>query len=317
MVRLWKSSTRIHFCYAALESGLLAALDQPRTKEELIEMLKVRRPEFLDALLEVGLALKELSLKQGRYRIKSKLSKSLLGPQGDMLAAIVQADVTYYTSVYRHCAERMWGAPSGDYLATIGGIVARFAKFSEPFLRRFIGEILKGRDSARVLDLGCGSGVFLKSARQANPKAVGLGLDMDPKVVEQAQGNLALWELGDGFEVVCGDIRQPPPQVTGPYDLITLFNLVYYFTPQERAELFSSLRALLAPDGVLAVASNFASQGKDPSAANLNLATCSILGCHPLPSVEGISQELRDCGFTSVEKAKIVPGSTFLGVKAS
>jgi SAM-dependent methyltransferase len=317
VVGLWRNSMHFHYLYAAVDSGLLAALAQPRTKAELNEELAVQRPEFLDALLDMGLSLKELKLKGGKYHIKGKLSKSLLGPQGDPLSALVQAEVTYYNSVYRHAAERMRGAPSGNYLDTIGNVVARFAKLAEPILRRFIKEILQGRDSARVLDLGCGSGIFLKSAHEANPNASGLGLDMDPQVVRQAQDNLAQWGLGDGFEVVCGDIRQPPPQVKGPYDLITMFNLAYYFSPQERGELFKYLRGLLAPDGVLAVASNFASQGKEPAAANLNLANCSIQGLHPLPSLDGLCRELKDCGFSKASPVKIMPGSTFYGIRAS
>jgi SAM-dependent methyltransferase len=315
--RLWRNSMRFHYLYAAVDSGLLAALAQPRTKEELKDELAVQRPEFLDALLDMGLALKELNLKGGRYHLKGKLSKALLGPQGDPLSAVVQADVTYYTSVYRHAAERMRGAPSGNYLDTIGDVVARFAKLAEPLLRRFIKETLQGRGSARMLDLGCGSGVFLKSAREAHPKATGLGLDMDPIVMQQAKANLAKWGLGSGFEVMQGDIRERPPQVKGPYDLITMFNLAYYFSPQERAELFTYLRSLLSPDGVLAVASNFASQGRDPTAANLNLANCSIEGLHPLPSLEGLCGELTDCGFSNVNTVRIMPGSTFFGIRAS
>lgn len=317
LVRLWSNSIRINYLYAAMDSGLLAALVQPRTKEELRNELAVQRPEFLDALLDLGLSLKELRLKGGRYQVKGKLSKSLMGPQGDFLAAMIQADVTYYNSVYRHAAERMKGAPDGNYLESIGQVVARFAKFSEPFLRRFIMETLKGRTSAHVLDLGCGSGVFLKSARDANPNATGLGLDMDPQVVGQARDNLVQWDLGAGFEVRQGDIREHPPELKGPYDLITMFNLVYYFSPQERAELFQYLRGLLSPDGVLAIASNFASNGKDPNAANLNLANCSIEGCHPLPSLDGLCQELKDCGFSKVDAMKIVPGGAFFGVRAS
>ena len=315
--RLWRNSIRFHYLYAALDSGLLKALAQPRSREELKSELEVRRPEFLDALLDLGLALKELRLKDGRYHIKGRLSKTLLGPQGDPLSAVVQADMTYYTSAYRHAAQRMRGAPQGNYLDDIGGVVARFAKLAEPLLRRFIRETLKGRESARVLDLGCGSGIFLKSARDSHPQATGLGLDMDPVVVQQAEANLAQWGLDHDFKVVEGDIREHPPEVTGPYDLITMFNLVYYFTPQERAELFNYLRGLLPPGGVLAVVSNFHSQGKDPTAANLNLANCSIEGCHPLPSLESLCQELRDCGFGNIDTARIVPGSTFLGVRAS
>lgn len=317
MVGLWRNSMRFHYLYAALDSGLLAALAQPHSKEELMDELAVQRPEFLEALLDMGLALKELKQKGGKYHLRGKISKSLLGPQGDSLSAMVQAEATYYNSVYRHAAERMRGAPSGNYLDTIGNVVARFAKLAEPLLRRFIKEILEGRGTARILDLGCGSGIFLKSAREANPNAVGLGLDMDPQVVQQARDNLNKWGLGAGFEVIEGDIRQPPPQVKGPYDLITMFNLAYYFTPRERAELFQFLRGLLSPDGVLGVASNLASQGKDPAAANLNLANCSIEGLHPLPSLDGLCAELEECGFSKVSPVKIMPGSTFAGIRAS
>jgi len=45
----------------------LKALNQPCDRKTLIKKLEVKRPELLDALLEVGLAAKELAVKNERF----------------------------------------------------------------------------------------------------------------------------------------------------------------------------------------------------------------------------------------------------------
>jgi 4-hydroxy-2,2'-bipyrrole-5-carbaldehyde O-methyltransferase len=60
----WQAFVRMHFLFAAYESGLLNALVTPRKKSMLIKELGVKRPELLDALLDVGLATKELELRE-------------------------------------------------------------------------------------------------------------------------------------------------------------------------------------------------------------------------------------------------------------
>ncbi len=80
----WQAFVRMHFIFAAYESGLLRALITPCDRETLIEKLDVKRPDFLDALLDVGLAAKELSMKNGQFIIKGKRSKAIMGAQGDI-----------------------------------------------------------------------------------------------------------------------------------------------------------------------------------------------------------------------------------------
>lgn len=77
VMRDWLAFLRIHFLYAALESGLLQALQTGVTREELIDKLDVQRPELLDALLDMGLALKELSLRNTVFSLRGKRSKVL------------------------------------------------------------------------------------------------------------------------------------------------------------------------------------------------------------------------------------------------
>lgn len=66
----WQAFVRLHFIYAALESGLLEALSTPASGNDLIQKLNVKRPQILEALLDVGLSARELSYENGSYSVK-------------------------------------------------------------------------------------------------------------------------------------------------------------------------------------------------------------------------------------------------------
>jgi len=307
---------RMHYLYAALETGLLQALRNGATRETLITKLGVQRPELLDALLDMGLALKELSLRNSVFSLKGKRSKALASQDGDVLAALIQANATYYRDSYRHLAARMVGAPLGDDLDEIGELVARFSKIGEPILRSFIHSLVPASGIFRVLDVGCGSGFVLKTAREANQRATGIGIDSDSKVADQARNNLEKWGLQDGFEILVGDIRSQSDARQGGFDLITAFNLIYYLSPDERPEFFSLLRSLLSPQGRLALVNNFQSKGRDPMAANLNIVNCSLKRLTALPNLEVIRKQLTGCGFQRTQVTRFMPKSEFYGITA-
>lgn len=317
IMRDWESFVRMHFIHAALESGLLEALRAPCSREQLMGRLAVKRPELLDALLDVGLSLKELAYENGLYRIRGKRSKAVTGRGGDVPAAMVQAHVTYYSSAYRHTAERLRGAPLGKDLEHIGGLVARFAKIGEPLVRHFIADIVTGKNPMRILDVGCGSGVFLKSTLEANPNATGVGMDVDGSVVEQAGENMKLWGLSERFRIIAGDIRLAHRDLKGPFDLIALYNVVYYFSREERSRMLKILRPLAVPGGVLALVTHTKSEGKDLGAANLNLVNSSFEGLTPLPSLEELTGQLRESGFGQIKIQRLIPGSAFYGIRAT
>lgn len=316
IMRDWQAYVRMHFIYTGLESGLLEALSIPISRDDLIRQLQVKRPEILDALLDVGLSVKELEFKNGKYSKKGKRSKALAGKQGDMLAAMIQANITYYSSAYRNAADRIRGAPLGDDLHKLGVLVARFSKIGEPLIREFMTTIVTGKKSMRVLDVGCGSGVFLQSIYNANQNATGIGIDIDEQVVEQAKKNIQEWGLGDKFRIIAGDILSHTDGLIGPFDFISLFNILYYFRPEERSELIGKLGSILSPQGTLAVAMHFQSGGKDPGAANLNMVNSSLKGLTPLPDLNDLTVQLKESGFNRITTQRLVPGSTFFGVSA-
>jgi 4-hydroxy-2,2'-bipyrrole-5-carbaldehyde O-methyltransferase len=316
IVKDWQALIRIHFIFASYESGLLKELAQPCERQSLIENLHVKRPDLLDALLDVGLATKELGMRNQRFFIKGKRSKAVMTAGGDMFAALIQANITYYSDAYRHAACRMKGGELGDDLDSIGDLVARFSKIGEPILKNFLSAIVAGRGPMRVLDVGCGSGAFLQSIHNANGSATGFGLDIDAAAVEQAKGNTLKWGLQDSFSILQGDIRILPEEIAGPFDLITLFNILYYFKEEDRTELLQKLRAMLSPRGVLAIAMNCHSKGTDIGAANLNIVNCSLKGLTPLPARDEIISLLKRCAFLEIDTHRFIPGSTFYGFVA-
>ncbi len=62
---------------------MLKELAVPRERQTLIENLHVKRPDLLDALLDVGLDTKELGMNNQRFLIKRRRSKALISTKGD------------------------------------------------------------------------------------------------------------------------------------------------------------------------------------------------------------------------------------------
>jgi len=306
----WKRMTRMHYLYAAIDCGLIDAL--PASRVELIDKLEVKREEMLDALLGVGLSLKELKLKNGVYRIKGKRSKSL--KKTDAFRALVQANVTYYATAYRNFSDRLRGGPKGTELDEAGGIVSRLSALGEPLVKVFAKGMVSGGDIVRILEVGCGEGIYLKAAYDANRNAEGIGIDVDPTVVEQAQRNIAAWGIGDRFSVVCGDIFEPPPEITGKFDLITLYNIVYYFDERPRMALFVILKDMLNKGGQLVITSSTYEPGGDLFSANLNMSTSSSEGFTPLPTIDDLMLQLMRVGYSHVEAKRIMRGASQYGI---
>jgi SAM-dependent methyltransferase len=314
LLRDLQSFVRVHFLYAAANTGLLQALRRPASTREIIRNLRVRRPDLLEGLLALGVALDELSVRDGVYRLSGVRAKALVGKRGDPLVATIEEYITYHSSVYRELGARLRGAPLGDYLRWTGNMIARSSRVLEPFLADFARMMVENRGPMRILEVGCGSGVYLRHAARANPEASGIGIDVQPDVVAQAERNLERWRISERFQLVTADIRQPPAGIAGPFDLATLYNNIYYFIPEERPALFRTLKGRLAPGGRLAIIS--AMRGTGVATNDLDLVLRSTAGCTALPTVAALRAQLMESGFKSVKETGLVPFESVSGLMA-
>ncbi len=104
-----------------------------------------------------------------------------------------------------------------------------------------------GSQKARILDLGCGPGLY--SHRLARLGHECRGIDFGPAAIAYARQNAP---VGASCEFVQGDIRQTA--LGGPYDLaLLLYGELNVFAPSEMRDLLARARACLAPGGRLLI----------------------------------------------------------------
>jgi 2-polyprenyl-3-methyl-5-hydroxy-6-metoxy-1,4-benzoquinol methylase len=104
---------------------------------------------------------------------------------------------------------------------------------------------------ARVLDLGCGSGLFaLHLVNSGRAKSV-LGIDMSQKAIaaaRRAQGHLSLERQGDVLFEVTGDFRQWPDR---QFDAVSMIDMMHHVPPAIRKALFLAALERVEAGGVL------------------------------------------------------------------
>jgi SAM-dependent methyltransferase len=228
---------------------------------------------------------------------------------------MVEEFATYHAAVYRDFVSAPSSDGKGDYLAGKGELIARSSRVLEPFMVEFVQKQVSGKGALAMLEIGCGSGIYLRHAASANPQVTGTGIDLQKDVVAETSKRLVEWGLASRFRVMVADVRESGAETAGPFDLITLYNNIYYFPENERVSLLASLRGRLKPGGKLAVISLFA--GKSVTAANFELVLSATSGCAPMGTVESFVRQLHDSGFREVITTRLIPVQPFYGVSAS
>ena len=190
--------------------------------------------------------------------------------------------------------------------------------------QRWIGEILEvfqaeiirstfpARGALRLLEIGCGSGVYPRYAAKRNPSLTALGLELQPAVAEMARRNLRGWGLETRVKVETCDVREKVPDE--PFDIATLYNNIYYFPVDERVALLGHIGSFLRPGGFLLLTT--CCQGGSLGAEALNLWGAATAGAGRLPAEEELISQLREAGYSSVKTKNLLPGDRFVAFQA-
>jgi 2-polyprenyl-3-methyl-5-hydroxy-6-metoxy-1,4-benzoquinol methylase len=306
---------RLHFLAVATDIGLLEELHHgPATTNQLSARLALGDQALFGAFLRLGGALGELRCRAGRWSLRGRRSKALAAPQADTMRAMVQEAIGYDAAVYAGLQQHLRGAPPGDYLQATGAVIARASRLVEPVLAPWLRSLVTERRPRRILDVGCGTGIYLIHAATAGgPQLTGLGLDLDATVVGLARQQLADAGVAERFQVRHADIRTVEVPAAS-FDLVLLLQNVYYFAEDERPELLRRLHGLLAPGGALLLASLLT--GRSLAAAHYDLLFRATEGCAPLPRRQELDRQLRDAGFTTTRWVQLMPLGSFHAVLA-
>lgn len=113
---------------------------------------------------------------------------------------------------------------------------------------RPIAEFLRGRDqrTARLLDVACGTGRFLRQLRLAFP-AIGLtGLDLSQAYLDEAQSHLAGLRPAN----LIAANAEVMPLADASQDVVTSIFLFHELPPEVRARVMAEITRVLKPGGL-------------------------------------------------------------------
>ncbi len=308
--RLLNSSYRANFLSAAAASGLLDLLAAGPVPFQEIAARLAPDPAFLDALtswLQVGVKLGDLRQNEQGYFLGSRLAKKLADPRHDYAAAFLEEAVVLHRDLIRRFPllakeKRRFTLADQD-----GELIARSSRMIEPLVFEAIDSAVPKTGSFRLLEVGCGSGIYLKYSLERNPNLLALGIELQPPVAQAARSNLESWRLDQRADIVVGDIRTKNPKPI--FDLVTLHNNIYYFPFDHRPELLSFLRGFLKPGGRLLLTTGC--RGGSVIMELLNLWGAATEGCGQLPTPQEMVQHLRQGGFSGIKAHRLYPFETF------
>lgn len=299
---------------AAGESGLLSRLATgPATFDSLAEGCRPANQgrEALETWLQLGVRLRLLSRGTGGYELRG-MAKALARPENDSTLAMVQEVAGLHHKLIAETPARVRSGQLFTLADQDGELIARSSRILEPFQVEAIQDFFPKSGNVRLLEIGCGSGVYLRYAAQRNASLTGVGLELQPAVAEMARGNLRDWGLEGRMKVEDGDFRARPAGEL--FDIATLYNNIYYFPVAERVSLLGRIASFLKPGGFLLLTT--CCQGGSLGAEALNLWGSATSGAGRLPAEDELVGQLRQAGFGAVKTKSLLPGDKFLAFQA-
>jgi SAM-dependent methyltransferase len=315
---LAKPLYRASFLSAAASHGVLALLSSsPRSKVDIASALAPQMTDdaALEAWLQLGVRLGELEHTSKGYALKSGLAKRLADPRNDAVAAALEEVVRYHRDVLLEAPALFKSGRRLSLDDQDGRLIARSTRIIEPFVREAIdwglGDSQRQARSLRLLEVGCGTGVYVKYAMSRNPWLTAVALELQQEVADGARRNLQEWQLDGRTEVVHGDVRDT--QFGPEFDFVTLHNNIYYFPIDQRLALLRRVRGFLQKDGEILVTT--ACQGGNLGLEVLNLWFTSANCGGRLPADGEMVELLRAAGFDDVQARRLIPGDSYFAFR--
>ena len=295
---------RAAFVATLVSEGIADRLrDGPMSLEQLHEELGLQDcQQELAAWLDVGVSLGELSHDGAGYRLKGALSTKLSEPENQVWHAFFQTRVEVFFDYVRRTPSKLRRGERFRADERHGELIAQSSRTVELLLFDLVDRVVP-EGKRTMLEVGCGSGVYVKRACDRNPDLDVVGLELTDEVAGLARRNVQQWGLEARVAIETADVRAFDRSAS--FDLITFYNLIYYFPAGERVGLLRHLKQLLLPDGRLVLAT--LTKASDTSTRTMDLWSSMTEGCGPLPEADELEAQLREAGFASVQRETLIP----------
>ena len=167
-----------------------------------------------------------------------------------------EADAERYPRYYR----RMFHFQSDGYLSEasaerydyqvevlFGGGAAPMRRQALVPLRRAVRQVPGGAAAARLLDVGCGTGSFLREVKRNFPRLAVTGLDLSEPYLAVAGRRLADWSR----VALIPAPAEAMPFADGEFDIVSCIYLFHELPPVVRREVVREIHRVLKPGGAL------------------------------------------------------------------
>jgi ubiquinone/menaquinone biosynthesis C-methylase UbiE len=104
-----------------------------------------------------------------------------------------------------------------------------------------------GPGRARLLDIGCGTGAFLREVKRNYPRLAVSGLDLSAPYLAVARRRLAAWSRVELVEAAA----EAMPFPAADFDIVSCLYLLHELPPRVRRAVVAEIRRVLKPGGIL------------------------------------------------------------------
>jgi len=233
---------------AARDAGLVRALASgPLTAQAYAEKLGTD-PRATRLVLEALVAL-DVASRNGDFYDASPKLRDFLQPMGQMPFPV--ENFWSHVPGFLRTGEpftRMDASPA-QREESYRGTVSMLARMFEGTARELASKIEKA--PARVLDVGCGSGVWSLAIAERFPESHVTGLDF-PAVLESFTTRAEALGVANRTATIPGNMHDAPLP-SGAFDMVVIANVLRLETPDRAAALLARLATAVAPGGALLV----------------------------------------------------------------
>ena len=311
-----RRAIRLAFLAGAASNEVLKNL--PATLSELVLRCGAERPDRLEAWLRVGLELSELGLDGDRWIVTGRRARAIAADD-PFVAPFYRSVAEYHFGAHLELSELIGSHPGRTDLADSAKTIAEGSRLTEHLLAGTISAAIDEVGPSTWLEVGCGSGVHVATALNLQPTLTAVAVDLDQAVVDDAEMcfrergliDRAQFRVGDVLDAVRPDER---------FDVVTLFNNIYYFPTETRAALMDRLSSMVEPGGELIVASQCSatpSQSGSIAAAQLDYILRVQQGSdESLPTIADLEALVANAsGVTSIDVHRPVPGEPYVIIR--